>query len=79
MANDPFVPKRAYQRRAAWWATRDSNPDELPHTPLKRARLPVPPAAQLSRLILAKANSLAPAVEGSAPCGQWERCGKSAR
>jgi hypothetical protein len=39
---------------AMWWATRDSNPDELPHTPLKRARLPVPPAAQLSRLILAK-------------------------
>src|SRR5216684_1869452 len=30
-----------------WWATRDSNPDELPHTPLKRARLPVPPAARL--------------------------------
>jgi len=28
-----------------WWATRDSNPDGLPHTPLKRARLPVPPAA----------------------------------
>src|SRR2546430_17251458 len=35
-----------------WWATRDSNPDGLLHTPLKRARLPVPPAAQLSRLIL---------------------------
>ena len=34
------------------WATRDSNPDGLPHTPLKRARLPVPPAARLSRLIL---------------------------
>jgi hypothetical protein len=33
--------------RARWWATRDSNPDGLPHTPLKRARLPVPPAAQL--------------------------------
>src|SRR5712692_2018504 len=32
-----------------WWATRDSNPDELPHTPLKRARLPVPPAARLRR------------------------------
>src|SRR5258708_29642029 len=31
----------------AWWATRDSNPDGLPHTPLKRARLPVPPAARL--------------------------------
>ena len=30
-----------------WWATRDSNPDGLPHTPLKRARLPVPPAARL--------------------------------
>src|SRR5713226_158206 len=37
-----------------WWATRDSNPDELPHTPLKRARLPVPPAARLRRLILPK-------------------------
>ncbi len=30
-----------------WWAARDSNPDGSPHTPLKRARLPVPPAAQL--------------------------------
>src|SRR6266849_3220356 len=37
-----------------WWATRDSNPDELPHTPLNRARLPVPPAARLRRLILPK-------------------------
>ena len=26
-----------------WWGRRDSNPHELPHTPLKRARLPVPP------------------------------------
>ena len=30
-----------------WWAARDSNPDGSPHTPLKRARLPVPPAARL--------------------------------
>ena len=33
-----------------WWAARDSNPDGSPHTPLKRARLPVPPAAQLAAL-----------------------------
>ena len=33
-------------RRKVPWAARDSNPDGSPHTPLKRARLPVPPAAQ---------------------------------
>src|SRR6266536_258843 len=43
---------------ARWWATRDSNPDGLPHTPLKRARLPVPPAALLSPSILPCASFL---------------------
>src|SRR5258708_39952129 len=37
-----------------WWATRDSNPDELRHTPLKRERLPVPPGGRMGRLILPK-------------------------
>src|SRR6266542_1939277 len=33
--------QRCYE---AYWCRRgDSNPHELPHTPLKRARLPVPP------------------------------------
>src|SRR5712692_3977205 len=41
-----------------WWATRESNPDGLPHTPLKRARLPVPPAARLSRLILPRGRGI---------------------
>jgi hypothetical protein len=40
------VPANAVSNQP-WWATRDSNPDGLPHTPLKRARLPVPPAARL--------------------------------
>jgi len=35
-----------FLRSPKWWAARDSNPDGSPHTPLKRARLPVPPAAQ---------------------------------
>src|SRR6266496_3316018 len=29
--------------RSNWCRRGDSNPHELPHTPLKRARLPVPP------------------------------------
>src|SRR5438445_10032421 len=41
---DPTIGARIVER-PEWWATRDSNPDGLPHTPLKRARLPVPPAA----------------------------------
>src|SRR5690242_18314652 len=43
-----------------WWATRDSNPDGLPHTPLKRARLPVPPAA-----LAAPENSTVPPPRGA--------------
>src|SRR5438309_5229726 len=54
---DPTIGARIVER-LEWWATRDSNPDGLLHTPLKRARLPVPPAAQLSRLILPGGRSL---------------------
>src|ERR1043165_1497473 len=32
-----------------WCRRGDSNPHELPHTPLKRARLPVPPLRHLGR------------------------------
>jgi hypothetical protein len=30
-------------KRKSWCRRGDSNPHELPHTPLKRARLPIPP------------------------------------
>src|SRR5438128_10349435 len=46
---DPTIGARIVER-PEWWATRDSNPDGLLHTPLKRARLPVPPAARLKPL-----------------------------
>src|SRR5262245_2143555 len=31
-----------------WCPGRDLNPDELPHTPLKRTRIPIPPPGQVS-------------------------------
>ena len=41
----------AENRRTAggWCPGRDLNPDELPHTPLKRTRIPIPPPGQVSR------------------------------
>ena len=33
----------SYCKQRTWCRRGDSNPHELPHTPLKRARLPVPP------------------------------------
>ena len=32
-----------------WCPGRDLNPDELPHTPLKRTRIPIPPPGQVCR------------------------------
>src|SRR6266508_4096145 len=34
---------------ARWCPGRDLNPDELPHTPLKRTRIPIPPPGHDSR------------------------------
>ena len=34
---------------AEWCPGRDLNPDELPHTPLKRTRIPIPPPGQVFR------------------------------
>ncbi len=31
-----------------WCERRDLNPYELPHTPLKRARLPIPPLSHIN-------------------------------
>ena len=31
----------------SWCPGRDLNPDELPHTPLKRTRIPIPPPGQV--------------------------------
>ena len=41
----------AENRRTAggWCPGRDLNPDELPHTPLKRTRIPIPPPGQVHR------------------------------
>src|SRR5450759_198568 len=52
----------AHSCRFSWWATRDSNPDGLPHTPLKRARLPVPPAARLQPDDFTQLSRLVPAA-----------------
>ena len=38
--------------REEWCPGRDLNPDELPHTPLKRTRIPIPPPGQGARLRL---------------------------
>ena len=37
----------AEETKEGWCRRGDSNPHELPHTPLKRARLPVPPLRPL--------------------------------
>ena len=34
-----------------WCPGRDLNPDELPHTPLKRTRIPIPPPGQVHALV----------------------------
>src|SRR5437667_11933736 len=39
-----------------WCRRGDSNPHGLPHTPLKRTCLPVPPLRQVGRLLCSTAN-----------------------
>ena len=54
-----------------WWAARDLNPDGLLHTPLKRARLPIPPAAQaIAKHLPAK---------GFEPLTSWSEAMRSVR
>ena len=38
---------KGFSGSASWCERRDLNPYESPHTPLKRARLPIPPLSQL--------------------------------
>ena len=35
--------------KGKWCSERDSNPHKLPHTPLKRTRLPIPPPEHLNQ------------------------------
>ena len=46
-----------------WCPGRDLNPDELPHTPLKRTRIPIPPPGHQVRCRLASVDQLR-GVEG---------------
>ena len=47
-------PENPYKQRIfeiyCWCERRDLNPYESPHTPLKRARLPIPPLSRRARL-----------------------------
>ena len=43
---------KGFSRSASWCERRDLNPYESPHTPLKRARLPIPPLSQLPKYII---------------------------
>jgi hypothetical protein len=46
-----MTPEGADHRlREEWCPGRDLNPDELPHTPLKRTRIPIPPPGQGAHL-----------------------------
>src|SRR5262249_39058832 len=45
-------------RRKEWCRRGDSNPHGLPHTPLKRARLPIPPLRPSKRRVCAAPPSL---------------------
>ena len=38
---------KGFSGSASWCERRDLNPYESPHTPLKRARLPIPPLSRL--------------------------------
>ena len=49
-ADTPIAGKLVKTLYLEYWCRRgDSNPHELPHTPLKRARLPVPPLRRAAR------------------------------
>src|SRR6476620_5555007 len=57
-----------------WCPGRDLNPDELPHTPLKRTRIPIPPPGQGARSpASAPRAELVPreGVEATRPCDHW--------
>src|SRR3990170_5191082 len=41
--------RRIGQSERKWCPGRDLNPDELPHTPLKRTRIPIPPPGHRAR------------------------------
>ncbi len=55
VGREPAASKRPPRRRssgsAKWCPGRDLNPDELPHTPLKRTRIPIPPPGQVSPFV----------------------------
>src|SRR3954451_17838662 len=57
-----------------WCPGRDLNPDELPHTPLKRTRIPIPPPGLVHRRERrSRGWELVPreGVEPTRPCGHW--------
>src|SRR5690242_15675954 len=45
----PTAAARLGSDEREWCPGRDLNPDELPHTPLKRTRIPIPPPGQVRR------------------------------
>ena len=57
----------------------DSNPHELPHTPLKRARLPVPPLrlspGRMSKIQYLRGYFLVGAFDGSGLAGGFAAAG----
>src|SRR5580765_8197420 len=71
----PFVSRSARKARVwreveGWCRRGDSNPHGLPHTPLKRARLPVPPLRHEERL-RSIPSTAAPANPAAALAQAW--------
>ena len=54
-----------------WCPGRDLNPDELPHTPLKRTRIPIPPPGQVSPAMGSEGMVPREGLEPTRPCGHW--------
>jgi hypothetical protein len=61
-----------------WCRRGDSNPHELPHTPLKRARLPVPPLRHRSEFSKDAAIIAGIVFKKSAPEHYWLAAGEAA-
>ena len=48
--SEPISQRKKVRIILVWCERRDLNPYELPHTPLKRARLPIPPLSHIKFL-----------------------------
>ena len=63
--------RRSSERAKEWCPGRDLNPDELPHTPLKRTRIPIPPPGQVSPFSGPRGMVPREGLEPTRPCGHW--------